>query len=213
MSRFFDPIKTLAAVVGLALLGLASPAAQAGLLPGPPPVSVSGPDVDGYYTFTYSVVLPSSQFIIAGDFFTIHDFNGFVPGTNAQPGDWDFASPGEGPFPFNPGPPSQLVKPDDDKDIPNLNWTYKGNKLSAVGSDFVVGLFSAKSIYGDKGPGSFTSQIHRSFDDLVDVGGTPTDIPVPPGHAPEPTALLMMGIGLPLLGAYRLYRRRQLATI
>jgi hypothetical protein len=213
MTRFFDPIKTVAALAGLALLSLAAPTAQAGLLPGPPPVSVSGPDGSGHYTFTYSVVLPSSQFIIAGDFFTIHDFNGFVPGSNSQPADWDFASPGEGPFPFNPGPPSQLVKPDDDASIPNLNWTYKGSKLSAVGSDFVIGLFSAKSIYGDTGPGSFTSQIHRSFDDLVDVGGTPTDIPVPPQHAPEPTTLLMLGIGLPLMGAYRLYRRRQVATI
>ena len=60
----------------LVAAGVSAPA-QAGLLP----VSVSVQPEAGNFRWTYSVVLPTDMQLQAGNYFTIYDFGGYVPGS------------------------------------------------------------------------------------------------------------------------------------
>src|SRR5438552_8428792 len=101
-----------AAVAALAVSG--SPA-QAGLVP----ASVTVTPEAGNFRWTYSIVLPTDMKLQAGDYFTIYDFGGLMPGSNSQPADWTFSSLKIGPVP--PG-----LAPVDSAAIDNLTWTYNG---------------------------------------------------------------------------------------
>lgn len=185
-----------AAVVGLALAG-ARPA-HAGLLP--TLVGVSGPDGSGHYTFSYDLTVPAPVKVSSGDYFTIYDFDGYVPGSVTAPAGWTAS------VSLLTPPPSGVSPSADSPGIANLTWTYAGPDLFGFA---VVPGFTAKSIYGSvysppSGYFNVASVSHAISSGLSVHAVTTTDVPA----APEPASLAMLGLGLPVAGLFGWLRRR-----
>jgi hypothetical protein len=189
-------VKTLVTLSLLGGLALAAPA-RAGLLP----VTFSTAPEGGSFRYTYGVVLSSDAFIKPGDYFTIYDFAGFVPGSTLQPAGWTVMT-GAGKTPSD-------THPTDDPGIPNLTWVYTGPQINGQKG---LGNFSALSSIDASALSSFTASTHRSIDSHVDSNitdvSTPAQGPGGGGNSPEPATLALLGLGLPLAGAARLLRRR-----
>ncbi|OWK38380.1 PEP-CTERM sorting domain-containing protein [Fimbriiglobus ruber] len=178
--------------------------ARAGLLP----VSWSVTSEAGDYRWTYAIVLPTDSQLQTGNYFTIYDFAGFVPGTNSQPAGWTFSSANVGPTPTG-------VAPTDNPTLPNLTWTYTGptTTVGQVG----LGNFWAVSLYQDETTSDFAARTNRVSDGQIDTNITSTSVPVPSANgggegvpgAPEPATLALAGLGLPLIGLARLFRRKR----
>lgn len=188
-------------LAAVALVGFAATSARAGLLP----VNVSvNPEGDNF-RWTYNIVLPTDSQLRSGDYFTIYDFGGLVSTSNVQPDGWTFATSNTGPVPTG-------VDPHDSADLPNLTWTYSG---PTIGSGQIgLGNFWAVSKYQDSVDSFFTATTHRTADGRVDANITDTTVPVPTSGGggttltPEPTTLVLAGLGLPLLGVSRLRRKK-----
>jgi hypothetical protein len=198
------------AIVTVAALAIPT-SAFAGLVP----VQVSVIPESGMYRYTYAIVLPTDAVLRPGDYFTIYNFDGYVPGSEMASGspysaDWVFSSTGLGPTPLG-------VLPQDDPAIPNLSWKYTGAEINLNASVGSVGLgnFWALSIYPDTTQSWFTAST-GSVSGATDTNITPTTVPVPtapPPGVPEPNTLLLAGMGLPIVGlAYRLRRGLNNAT-
>ena len=186
-----------------AALGLAAADARAGLLP----TSVRVDPEAGHYRWTYAVVLPTDMQLQSGDYFTIYDFAGRVPGGELVPDGWALSVATGG------GTPDRL-NPHDDAAVPNLTWTYAGPTL--ITGQVGLGNFWAVSTFGeDRGAaGAFTSQTHRTSDGLGERNITETRVPTeavgaPPPAVPEPCTLALAGLGLPLVGVARRARRNR----
>jgi len=193
--------KWLIPLAAVGLVVLAGGTAQAGLLPTSVTVFPEGSN----FRWQYAIVLPTDSQLKTGDYFTIYDFNGFVPGSDMAPdANWSFTTAMVGPTPPN-------VLPFDDPAKPNLSWKYNGPTI-AVGQTG-LGNFMATSLYQDRTDSFFTAQTHRSSDGKVDRNITTTDVPVPGGgvQVPEPATLLLAGLGLPLLGLT--FRRKKPAAV
>jgi len=189
----------------MALVGLSLPA-RAGLLP----VNVTVLPEAGAYRWTYSVVIPTDQYVTSGDYFTIYDFDGLVSGAPiATPDGWTATVQN---FGKTPG----LTNPVDDPNKPNLTFTYNGDPIhGSVGA----GNFSAASTMNLSADGMFTSRTHRESDNKTEDSITFSDIPrptddtgggnpPPPDDTPEPATLVLMGLGLPIVGAARFFRKK-----
>ena len=74
-------VRTLAAAA--VALGVAQ-SATAGLLP----TSVTVTPDAANYRWTYAIVLPTDSMLRSGDYFTIYDFGGLVPGSIVAPDGW-----------------------------------------------------------------------------------------------------------------------------
>ena len=175
--------------------------AGAGLLP----VSVTVTPDSGNFRWTYAIVLPTDMKLQAGNYFTIYDFNGYKAGGDASPGsrpgcdtssssDWSFSAQQNGPTPDH-------LRPNDDKAVINLTWTYKGPTIPS--GQIGLGNFWAMSQFGTSMGASFTAMTARTSDGLVDSNITETEVPTitsapPPSTVPEPMTLLLAGLGLPL---------------
>jgi hypothetical protein len=192
----------IAAAVLAVIAALAVPAsARAGLIP----VQVSVTPQGGYYQFTYAIVLPTDAVLQKGDYFTIYNFAGLVPGSASSSGsltagDWSFTSSPTGKTP--PG-----VVPTDDPTLPNLTWTYNGPVQG--GNQIGLGNFWALSLYPDTTQSWFTALTGTVYG-TPDANITPTSVPVPaapPPGVPEPSILALAVIAFPILGAVRWYRR------
>src|SRR4051794_33533352 len=130
----------LAGSVGIGLLAANAPV-RADILP---TLDALPSAVSGGYLWQYDAVLAKGQFLKSGDFFTIFDFNGYVPGSGTAPNaNWAFISLPTGWL------PSGLTGITDSASIPNLTWEYIGSPTGQGSTD--LGLFTAKSIFGDLG--------------------------------------------------------------
>lgn len=108
---------TLLSVV--VLLSAAEPV-RAGLLP----VQVSIMSESGNFRWTYAIVLPTESQLQSGDYFTIYDFGGLVPGSVAAPDSWAIGV-------ANVGTTPDRLNPDDNAGLPNLTFTYSGSTINA----------------------------------------------------------------------------------
>lgn len=189
----------------LTLVGLSLPA-RAGLLP----VNVTVLPEGDAWRWTYSVVIPTDQYVTSGDYFTIYDFDGLVgEAAIVAPDGWTSTVQN---FGKTPG----LTNPVDDPAKTNLTFTYNGEPVyGSVGA----GNFSAVSSMNLSADGFFTSRTHRNSDNKTEDSITFSDIPrpngtsgggdpPPPDETPEPTTLVLMGLGLPVLGASRFLRKK-----
>jgi hypothetical protein len=187
MTRLF------AAAALAASLGAGS--AQAGLLP----LSVTVTPEAGNYRWTYAIVLPTDMKLQSGNYFTIYDFQGYLPGGEVAPSaDWTFSANKVGPTP-------DLLNPSDDPDVYNLSWKYTGPDVPT--GQVGLGNFWAFSSFGQKASDHFTAETNRTSDSLIDRNITDTDVPLatstPPEGVPEPATLLMAALGLPLVRRLR----------
>src|SRR4051812_42901492 len=181
------------------VLGLA-PAAQAGLLP----TSATVAPEAGNYRWTYAVVLPTDMQLQSGDYFTIYDFGGRVPGGELVPNGWALSVAVGG------GTPDRL-NPSDDPGVPNLTWTYTGPTV-LTGQVGLGNFWAVSSLGEDRGqPGAFASQTHRTSDGLGERNLTETRVPTGPSGGtpavPEPGTLALAGLGLSVVGLVRRRRR------
>lgn len=187
-----------AATAAAAFGGSAAPV-SAGLLP----VSVSVTPESGKFRWTYAIVLPTDSQLQSGNYFTIYDFKGFNAGSVVAPTGWSFTTDKVGPTPV-------LVTPTDDPTVPNLSFKYTGPTIDAGQTG--LGNFWAVSDFGLKTDSFFTAQTNRTSDGKVDTNITTTNVPVPSGGTappgvPEPTTLLLAGLGLPCVALLRRVRR------
>ncbi|MFO0799901.1 MAG: PEP-CTERM sorting domain-containing protein [Gemmataceae bacterium] len=179
------------------LLGLVAPgSAEAGLIPTKVSVTPEGPN----QLWMYAVMLPGGSMLKTGDYFTIYDFAGLVGGSNGQPAGWSFSTAAVGPTP-------DRLAPDDSAGILNLTWTYTGPDYSPGQTG--LGNFWAASEYGSSGDGFFTATTHLAEGPRTDSNITYTVVPVPaPPAIPEPTTLVLAGLGLPFAALARRVARR-----
>lgn len=180
---------------------VAGTSASAGLLP----VSVTVLPEEEKFRWTYAIVLPSDSTLQTGNYFTIYDFHGYVPGEEFSPDGWTFEAANLGPTPL-------LLKPNDNADVVNLTWKYTGPTIPS--GQIGLGNFWAFSSIGQTATDSFTAITNRTSDGLVDSNITETDVPFSPPEGPtdpnlvpEPTTLVLAGLGLPLLGLARFRRK------
>ena len=185
--------------IGVALCGFAAAptSLQAGLLP----VNYSTTPESGNFRWTYAIVLPSDTQIKSGDYFTIYDFAGYVPGGDHAPAGWAFTS-------ANIGTTPPWIAPNDNPTLPNLTWTYSGP--TKTGQDG-LGNFWAVSEYGTSTTSDFAAHSHSQINGSGNSNITTTTVPVPVPPVPEPGTLVLAGLGLPFVGFLRRRNRRNVA--
>lgn len=184
------------ALVALAALVVAPAPARAGLVPTKVSVTPEGKNS----LWMYAVVLPAESLLKSGDYFTIYDFAGLIDGSNGQPAGWTFSAQAIGPTP-------DRLSPDDSPAVMNLTWKYTGPDMSPGQTG--LGNFWAASEYGTSGDSFFTAITHLASGPKTDSNITETVVPVPaPPAVPEPTTLLLAGLGLPLAALTRRVARR-----
>ena len=180
-------------LAGAALLMLSSGSlARADIIPEVSTVTPNGAN----FTWTYTASLTNDETLQSGNFFTIYDFNGFVPGTNFQPANWVFSS-------ANVGVTPSKVTPNDNPSIPNLTWTYTGPNVGPGPVD--LGLFGADSTIGTTATGQFAAEAikyapgkpgnGKPVDNIGSVG-----VPGQMNVIPESASLLLLLPGLAPLG-------------
>ena len=178
------------------LTALTTNPVHAGLLP----TTVTITPDHGNFRWTYSVVLPSYTKLQDGNYFSIYDFNGLVPGAAGAPAGWTLSTPTVGPHPA-------YVTVLDNPTVSNLVWTYHGPTILA--GRVQLGDFWATSLSGSAEEGLFVGSNARSWDGLSDTNITETKVPTPtaPPGVPEPGTLILACTGLSVLGMVRRVRR------
>ena len=193
--------RTLGTLAALLLAGFGSQQLTAGLLP----VNVTVTPEAGNYRWTYAIVLPTDMKLQSGNYFTVYDFNGYVPGTAVAPDGWTLSVAKTGPTP-------ERLNPQDDATQDNLTWKYSGPTIES--GQIGLGNFWALSQFNNQAASFLTASTLRTSDSKADYNITSTTVPVgtvttPPPGVPEPTTLALAGLGLPVVALARSLRRRK----
>lgn len=191
MRGYRFPVTALA-LSGLAILSLGVRPATAS----PANVELLSVTQEGsFFRFNYDLALAQNESVVAGDFFTIIDFAGLVPGSTTAPAGFTSSS-------SLVGPTAQNVSPMDNAGIPNITFTSTG--ATQIGGR--ISGFSALSQFGSITSGTFTAE-------TTDAGGPvrgnissigPAAVP----QVPEAGTLALLGVGLALGGIATARRRR-----
>ena len=206
--------RVLTVAVAAGAVALTANPARAGLLP----VSVTVQPEAGNFRWTYSVVLPTDMKLQAGNYFTIYDFAGYMSGsgmvTATSPDSsfsqyWTLSTSPLGPTP-------DRLNPQDDPNVANLTFTYSGPTIP--NGQLTLGNFVASSTFGNTGTSFFTATNPQALSGAVDSNITDTLVPVGteipgPIGTPEPTTMVLAGLGLPLIGLGRFLRRKVTPTV
>jgi hypothetical protein len=200
MLRTRTLLPTLVLLGGFGLPLLSTPAARAGLIPNKVTVMAEG----DAHRWTYNVVITSDVYIRPGDYFTIYDFAGAIPGAISVPDEaWSVTEQAVGITP-------DKTNPLDDPAMPNYTMTWTGEET--LFGQLGLGNFSFLTPYSNSVESDFTSATHRQDNDQGENNITSTTVPVAsatnPPSVPEPATLVIAAAGLPL-GLLKLRRRRQ----
>ena len=120
-------------------------------------------NADGTYTYHFKVKIDDAVTVESGkaepnpDFFTIFNFDGFVPDSAKSPEGWTFSTSTNGVTPLRGG--KALVNPLDVEGIPNLTWSRTGPALK--GPVEITG-FSARTKTAGTVVGEYGSQVTRT---------------------------------------------------
>jgi hypothetical protein len=118
---------------------------------------------DGTYTYHFKIKIDDAVTVESGkeapnpDFFTIFNFDGFVPDSAKSPEGWTFSTSTNGVTPLRGG--KALVNPLDVEGIPNLPWSRTGPALK--GPVEITG-FSARTKTAGTMVGEYGSQVTRT---------------------------------------------------
>jgi len=155
-------------------------------------ITPSGPN----FTYTYNASITANQEeVVAGNFFRIYDFAGYVAGSAVGPPNWVVSVANSNPTP----PPNVILVHGDDPAIPNITFTYTGavplTGPASLGNFLITSIFSGTSLTTKDFAGQSTN-----------VGTTPPspldsrgDVSVPT-LVPEPAGLISASVGVILLG-------------
>ena len=94
--------------------------------------TITGP-VAGVFTWTYGTSLGSGENLVSGSFFTLYDFSGLQAGTITPPslsGPWTITTQNVGITPATT--PGSLASGLDNSGLPNVTFTYTGDRKSVV---------------------------------------------------------------------------------
>ncbi|MFO0907951.1 MAG: hypothetical protein U0794_06245 [Isosphaeraceae bacterium] len=203
--------RTFAAALGLiaGTLALGHKEAQAGFTV---TLSSSGPNGGGATLFNYTATTASGDSIIAGNYFRIYDFGGYVPGSALAPANWTITE-----SKYDGGlPPSFVLVHGDDAAIFNLTFTYTGSS-PLTGPSVLTGFSALSAFNGELTIANFvgTNANSATPGGVVDAMG---DVNVPKNNniyaapAPEPASVISTTIGAVVLGlgfARRRWTRRE----
>ncbi len=180
-----------AAFVALAI----SQTASAGIIPASVTVTPDG----GNFRWTYAAVLPTNLLLQSGNYFTIYDVGGLVPGTYTAPSGWTVTTGITTPAPAG-------LNPHDTGLAPDITFTYTGPTVTGqVG----LGNFMFDSIIGKGSTLTWAASNVNASSGATDQNITQTTGPAAPMHCdgpsmvPEPTTLVLAGLGLPVIALTR----------
>jgi len=135
---------TLLSLVAATAFGvMAVSAAHADINPVSPGIPTITQDLnDPFSTFSYPIVLTSTETLISGNYFTMFDVNGLVSGSEMAPTGFTASEALVGPVATGSFSSSPTT---DNPNILNVTYTYSGPTV--VGNPTALGNFSFKSIY------------------------------------------------------------------
>lgn len=195
------------------LLALAPTITWASIIP-----TSSAPSGLGPFTWVYDFQLMSDQDANSGNaptsnpvprinqglgaFVTIYDFAGYVTGSCTGPAGWNCTAQNAG---FTP----DSVSPMDQLDLVNLTWTYvQGPSITGKPTGVSLGRFGAASVYDTATVTNYAARAvgnnGNSPGAYVDNAGfTQGPSAAIVRQVPEPSSLVLAGLGIGMLGWLR----------
>jgi hypothetical protein len=200
-------------LVGLLAVAAANATITPDLVVSSPAGPFCSPGPDTNCTYEYEAYLPEKHYLVAGDYFTIYDFAGFVVGSEiGAPANWSGSAQLEG---VNTTTPVVVIP--DSTEFYNITWTYNGPRIDAPVGGITFDGFTAISELNGIATGWYAAQTHKNTGtapgtgDKPDANGGLVDVPGPDqgseNPVPEPMSMMLIGGGLSALGMLRLRKK------